>query len=209
MRLTRLRHAAALGALVLVMALSPAQARLYKWVDDAGNVYYSDKIPPDQSRKRHQVLDDRGLVRENVRRAKTPQELEEERRQKEIDAERERAERAQAIRDQVLLETFATERDLVLARDNRLASVDSQINLANKTLSELETRFDEVDTRMKSLQSSRDPIPGNLAIEHKRLSEQLELHRNALESRREERDDIVAQFEADLLRYRELRALRH
>jgi len=207
MRPKQIRQAAAL-AVLMVMATSPAAAKLYKWVDENGNVFYSDKIPPDQARGRHQVLDDRGIVRENVRRAKTPEEIEAERRERQLQAERERAEREQAVRDQILLETFATEGELVLARDNRLASVDSAIELANKTLDEISQRFDEVDERIKSVQAQRQPVPGNLAIERKQLEDQLTAYRNALDSRREERENIVAQFEADLLRFRELRALR-
>ncbi len=208
MRPIRKRHELAVLSVLLMMLTSPAAAKLYKWVDEDGNVFYSDQIPPDQATKRHQLLDERGIVRKNVRRAKTPEEIAEERRQKELQAERERMERAQAVRDQILLETFPSERDLILARDDRLASVDSAITLATKTLDDLRGRWEKLDTQMKSLQAERQPIPGNLAINHRQMSKQVESHSRALESRKEERDNIVAQFEADLLRYRELRALR-
>ena len=208
MRPIRNRHGLAALTLLLMMLTSPAVAKLYKWVDENGNVYYSDKIPPDQATKRHQLLDERGIVRENVRRAKTPEEIAEERRQKQLQAERERTEREQAVRDQILLETFPTERDLIIARDDRLASVDSAIALASKTLNELQSRYDQLDAKMKSLQAEREPIPGNLAIDHRQVQGQLSAHGKALQSREEERENIVAQFEADLTRYRELRALR-
>ncbi len=208
MRPIRNRHGLAALTLLLMMLTSPAVAKLYKWVDENGNVFYSDKIPPEQSTKRHQLLDERGIVRENVRRAKTPEEIAEERRQKQLQAERERTEREQAVRDQILLETFPTERDLIIARDDRLASVDSAIALASKTLNELQSRYDQLDAKMKGLQAEREPIPGNLAIDHRRVQGQLSAHGKALQSRQEERENIVAQFEADLTRYRELRALR-
>lgn len=208
MRPIRNRHRLAALTLLLMMLTSPAVAKLYKWVDENGNVFYSDKIPPDQATKRHQLLDERGLVRENVRRAKTPEEVAEERRQRQLQAERDRTEREQAVRDQILLETFPTERDLIIARDDRLTSVDSAIALASKTLNELQSRYDQLDAEMKSLQAEREPIPGNLAIDHRRVQSQLSTHGKALQSRKEERENIVAQFEADLTRYRELRALR-
>ena len=65
------------AAVVLGIGITPAAAKLYKWVDEDGNVFYSDQIPPEQSTKRHQILDERGVVRESVRRAKTPEEIEE------------------------------------------------------------------------------------------------------------------------------------
>lgn len=208
MRPIRKRHELAVLCVVLMMLTSPATAKLYKWVDENGNVFYSDQIPPDQATKRHQLLDERGIVRKNVRRAKTPEEIAEERRQRELQAERDRISREQAVRDQILLETFPSERDLILARDDRLASVDSAITLATKTLDELRTKYERLDNEMKNLQADRQPIPGNLAIDHRRVSNQLNAHSKALQSRKEERENIVAQFEADLLRYRELRALR-
>ena len=208
MKPIRKRHELAVLCVALMMLTSPAAAKLYKWVDEDGNVFYSDQIPPDQATKRHQMLDDRGIVRKNVRRAKTPEEIAEERRQKELQAERDRIAREQAVRDQILLETFPSERDLILARDDRLASVDSAITLATKTLDELQSKYDRLDNEMKILQADRQPIPGNLAIDHRRVSNQLNAHSKALQSRKEERENIVAQFEADLLRYRELRALR-
>jgi len=208
MKPIRKRHELAVLCVALMMLTSPAAAKLYKWVDEDGNVFYSDQIPPDQATKRHQMLDDRGIVRKNVRRAKTPEEIAEERRQKELQAERDRIAREQAVRDQILLETFPSERDLILARDDRLASVDSAITLATKTLDELQSKYDRLDNEMKILQADRQPIPGNLAIDHRRVSNQVNAHSKALQSRKEERENIVAQFEADLLRYRELRALR-
>ena len=36
----------------LIMAVS-AQAGLYRWVDDAGNVHFSDKVPAAASKKSH------------------------------------------------------------------------------------------------------------------------------------------------------------
>ncbi len=89
-----------------------------------------------------------------------------------------------------------------------MASVDSAITLASKTLGDLQTKYDRLDAEIKSLQAERQPIPGNLAIDHRRVHTQLAAHSRALASRKEERENIVAQFEADLLRYRELRALR-
>ena len=208
MKSTTVHTSLAIVTAASLLVASPVTAKLYKWTDEDGNVHYSDQIPAEQSTKRHQLLDQRGIVRKNVRRAKTPEELAEERRLKALEAERARAERQQAIRDQILLETFPTERDLIIARDDRLASVDSAIQLANKTLEDLTDKYERLDKRLKELEQDRKPIPGNLAIDHRSVSGQLESYGRALESRLEERDNIVAQFEADLLRYRELRALR-
>ncbi len=38
-----------LVSLLLALSLAPAQAKLYKWVDENGNVTYSERKPPDES----------------------------------------------------------------------------------------------------------------------------------------------------------------
>ena len=49
-----------------------AKKKLYKWVDDNGQVHYSDKVPPKQIKKEHQELSGHGVVLEKIGGAWTP-----------------------------------------------------------------------------------------------------------------------------------------
>jgi len=42
----------------------PKSEKVYRWVDEEGNVHYSETLPPDFHDKKHDVLDDQGLTRE-------------------------------------------------------------------------------------------------------------------------------------------------
>jgi hypothetical protein len=43
---------------------SVAAQKVYRWVDENGEVHYSQSLPPDFEDKKHDVLDERGIVRE-------------------------------------------------------------------------------------------------------------------------------------------------
>lgn len=200
--------APSLLTVLLLAAPATSAGKLYKWVDENGQVHYGDRIPADQSDKRHAVLDGQGLVRERVRAAKTPEELARERRQAREEAERERQAREQQARDNILLSTFPTERDLLLTRDDRVAGVDSTIKITEKVLADLEQKLIEVDSEIRGYESTRQEVPPNLLVERTTLQQQIERNRETLEVKRDEREQLVVKFEADLSRYRDLKALR-
>jgi hypothetical protein len=40
------------------------EQKVYRWVDENGEVHYTQSLPPDFQDKKHDVLDERGIVRE-------------------------------------------------------------------------------------------------------------------------------------------------
>lgn len=44
--------------------VSTAQAEVYRWVDENGEVHYSETLPPDLKDKKHDVLDEAGITRQ-------------------------------------------------------------------------------------------------------------------------------------------------
>ena len=58
-----------------IVSLNPAQARMYRWVDEKGQVYYSDRIPPQYVNKERREYDDRGHLISTVEAAKTKEQL--------------------------------------------------------------------------------------------------------------------------------------
>lgn len=200
------------GLIVSAVFAQPAvAAKLYKWVDDKGTVHYSDKLPPEASRNAHEELNKRGQTTDKVSRAKSEQERLEEhaaiaaeeekrRRQAEIEAK-------QRIRDQILLDTFTTERDLVLTRDDRLSAVDSLINLTNSNNQRLKTQADETQAKVDAIASKGREVPENLTKQLENLNDQLAKNLEYIDAKQTERRGLVEQFDADLKRFRELKGI--
>ena len=61
--------------LACIFSINPSfGAKLYKWVDEKGNIFYSDQVPPEYSQHRRESLNKKGRVVGITERAKTKSE---------------------------------------------------------------------------------------------------------------------------------------
>ena len=116
-----------LFALLLLLCSTVASASLYRWIDDNGKVYFSDKVPPAMSQKRHTSLNRFGITSEKVSSSVELKRLQKEERQK-IEilnemTEAKKAEVGKAKRDKQLLAIYES-RDHVISVFKRRVSLD-------------------------------------------------------------------------------------
>ena len=102
-----------LAVLLCAISSTSMAGALYKWVDENGNVRYSDRLPPDQNKKKHQQLSSQGMVLSTRDAAKSPEEaaIEAESKRKIEEQQREevRIKSEQQKQDRLLLHTFRSE----------------------------------------------------------------------------------------------------
>ena len=200
-----------LALLLLVPADASVAGKLYKWTDEAGTVHYSDKMPPESVKNAHEQLNDAGLVKEGVGAAKTDEEQMAEKIEEKIqlDARRKHAEEQAKIRrrDQILLDTFTTERDLLLARDDRLNSMDSIINLTTNNNKHFVEKLGRTKKRIAKIEESGRESPQNMRDQLESLLEQYEKNQRFIDKKKAERNKLKEHFDADLARFRELKGI--
>lgn len=184
---------------------SGAGAQMYRWVDERGQVHFSDTPPPDTGRYDREVLDRRGLVVERLDRARTPEERERELAREAEAAEAARREAEQHRADRILLQSFGSERELLHARDDRLAMVEGNLELARGKLASLREQHQEALGRALRLEAQDRDVPQNLNRRLNSLERQIQTQEEQLTARSQERDALVEQFTRDLHRLRELR----
>ena len=190
-----------LGSMTLSMSV---QAKLYKWVDENGQVHYGDKVPPKYLKGERQELNEQGAMVKQYDRAMTPEEKAEKRR---LEAEKKKLEnekRAQALRDRVLTDTYTTERDLIAARDARLDAVDSQIQLAEDIIRDSTNRVEKTEKLIMTLRDQNKIIPEATYAKLEREKYQLATQQGIAEGHRIKRQEIVEQFDGYIVRFREL-----
>jgi hypothetical protein len=199
-----------LGSLTLGLA-GQAQAKLYKWVDDSGEVHYGDKIPPKYSNQQHQELSARGIQMKAVERKKTQAERDAELAAQSEEQQRVAAKRKlqvdQSRKDQILLDTFTVERDLLIMRDDRLSSIDSTISLTTTYDSQIEKQIVKTQDRIDNLEKNKRDVPENLTKKVKNLTDQLEKNTAHIARLRKDKILLEKQFKDDLMRFRELKGL--
>ena len=198
-------------AALYIVSGSAVAAPLYKWVDENGQVRYSDRLPPTQVRKEHQQLNSQGVVVTTKEAARSEEEIAAEaeaKRQQELQAaEQAKLDEVQDKKDQVLLLTFSSENELTLARDDRIEVLDSVIRLITKSIESTQTKLSELEATAEVNYTAKEKeVPGGLAQKIEHFSRKIESRTDQLLLKIEEKNRINEQYERDLARFRELKS---
>jgi len=189
-------------------AQSDTDKKLYRWVDKNGQVHYGDSIPPEYAEQDRDLLNRQGVVVGREEGIVT----EEEAKAKAAAEKAARDEQKRKLRDRVLLQTYQSVGELEVLRDRRLELVDAQLTIQEQSLANLRTKrtqFEKQATRYKPLNKDPDapPMPEELSLDLRRSATDIVTQQENLVKRREERENIRQNFEADIKRYMELRAI--
>ncbi|MDX1434741.1 MAG: DUF4124 domain-containing protein [Gammaproteobacteria bacterium] len=198
-----------LGAMLTGLAPFPTAAGFKCWTNKEGVRECGNVIPPEYAQQEHRELSSTGVTLNKTSRAKTEEELRKEREEQArlaaIKAEEERIRREKEARDRVLLSTFTTEEDLLLARDGQLAAIDTRIMHTQQVLTQLEGSLEQLRAEAASLERSGKGLSDELLEKISAVQRQIESSATFIAERRRYKEELAAQFEADLLRYRELK----
>lgn len=179
-------------------------SKLYKWVDDNGRVFYSDKVPPEAAARERERLTSQGVTVEVRAAAKTPEEIAEEQRRQAEEQRRLEAEAQQREQDRILLLTYASVGDIERIRDEQLIAAQARITQAEARLAKLNDDLGTQQQRAAALERSGG---GDLSEQHKKIEElrrQVSAQQAAVAEREREREQLALRFEAELARFKQL-----
>ena len=203
---TSSRNILSLLCLLGIVHSSAALAGMYKWVDENGEVHYSDQVPPEESRQGRKEINEQGRTVKVYERAKTPEELAEAKRQRAIQEEEERKAAEQAKKDQVLLATYTNEEDMINTRDGKLASIEGLIQLTERRIESMQKRLVELTDDAASYERSGKQVPQVLTRQMENIRKQTAENKAFIITKQEEQRTINEQFNRDIARFQELRS---
>ena len=173
------------AALVIAIALLPlaALAQSYRCVGKDGKKYYGSSVPPECLGQPVEQLDNRGMVAKRFDAQvsadeRSKKEAEEAERKKQATAAKE-----QGRRDNALLASYTSEKDIEVARARALES------------SQQATR--DAENRIAALNKSRS-APN---ADKKAIDAELKAQQSVLAARKKEMDAINARYDEDKKRY--------
>ena len=195
----------------LVVVCSPAMAReeqIYKWVDEDGNVFYGDSVPPEYAERPKEVLNDQGVAVEALQGKKTPEQIEQERIET---ARREEVER-QRRADLALLATYLSVEEIQMHRDRRVELFQAQSRVTELYLRNLERRLENLRVEARNFKPySDDPnapmIEEDLAKDLRQTRETIDRHERNLEKYQNDEKQIIERFDNDIARFKRLKGL--
>jgi hypothetical protein len=173
------------AALVFAIALLPlaALAQSYRCVGKDGKKYYGSTVPPQCLGQPVEQLDNRGMV---VKRFDAQVSADERSKKEAEEAERRKqatAAKEQGRRDNALLASYTSEKDIEVARARALESSQQSIK--------------DTESRIAALNKSRSAPKADA----KAIDAELKAQQGVLAARKKEMDAINARYDEDKKRY--------
>ncbi len=195
----------------IVLSTLSYASTLYKWIDENGEIRYSDRLPPDQLKKKHELLNQHGVVVDTKEAAKTREQLDAEAEEKKAlelkTAEEERIKEKQDKIDRVLLLTFSSEDEMKSVHDNRIDVIESVIRLIRKSIAATEEQLIKLeDSADLNYLSKGKEVPGGLAQNIEHFTRKVTNRSEQLRLKEVEKQKIEEKFDIDLARYRWLKS---
>src|ERR1700722_433954 len=177
---------------------------VYKWVDDQGVTHYGDSIPPQYAQKESTTLNKQGVAIGHTAATRSPAEVA-------ADAAAADQQARQKQHDSFLLATYTSVKDIEQLRDERLLQIKGQRVAAEQYVASLSERLTSLQTRAQNFKpySTRPDarrMPDDLAEQMVHTLNDIRAQKAALNSSLDEEAKTQSQFQADIDRYKELRA---
>ena len=186
----------------------PAQARMKCWTNDEGGRECGDKVPPEYAQKGHQELGSSGVVREEQERAKTDEELNEQKRLDEIKAEEDKVAAEQQKKDDVLLQTFSNVNDIERARDERLTALEASIKLTDARSEKIQYDLDKRIEKAAAAERNGNAPSESLLNDIESLKRQLKNNDTFIEGKRAEQEVIKKSHAKDIAHFKKLKGIK-
>jgi hypothetical protein len=183
---------------------APAQAAMYKWVDEHGHTHYGDTLPQQATGRANMELDKQGLTIKKNAGAMTPEQrqlraAELLRQQQELQVKTE-----QKQHDTALLNTYTSPAEIDLARDRNLEQTRASIKGFQTQLSQLRTQQTQLDQRIALATRSKQPVLSHITASHETHAREIAQMEKAIAQKNQEMANIQIRFDTDKARFIEL-----
>ena len=191
--------------IVILVLPGQAHARIKCWTNSEGVKECGNAIPPEYAQKSHEEVSDQGVVVDEQERAKTVEELAEEKRLADIKAEEARMEEEQAKQDKMLLDTFSSVDDIEMTRDGKIAAMESSIKLTNTRIEKIQTDLDKrIETAAVEERAGKAPSEA-LLKDIESLNRQIKDNKLFITNNRAEQAQLQEAYALDIARFNKLK----
>lgn len=178
--------------------------KLVCWTDEVGRKACGDSLPPQYADRQRKLIDGAGRTLKVVPGAMTAEQRAALDAQAREDAIAKRAADQQAAYDRALLATYAKPEELAALRDDRLASIDTTIQLSESAARRDAVSVAELRARLPAA-GSKDKPDARLVKQIAEFETSLASTQRSLSDMRRNRETLCSNFTRDIRRFQELR----
>lgn len=197
--------------LLMALAMAPGMAqqaggkKLYCWTE-GGRKVCGDALPASAAdAARTEISAQSGLKTGQVARALTDAERTAAAQQAEADRQAAIAEEDRLRREHAMVESYATEEELMRAFEHRITLLDETVKASSLGVTGLRQSLVSLLQRARDAELASKPVPAPLAASIQTQHQQLLRQQALLSRQRQERAAIDAELASALKRYRELK----
>jgi len=175
--------------------------KMYRWVDDQGNTYFSDQVPPDQTKHRRDLLSRTGRVVESTEKAKTKEQQDFEARLAELRRAEEKLIQRQRTHDRVLLSTYRTKDDLIASVEVKMQSLETQKKALEGDLKRLIQQIEEQQKKAAAFERNGEKVPKELLDHIHSSQQQIQQARLAISDHVTKQSQAKKEYDANIERF--------
>ena len=195
------------------LAADASAAEVYRWVDENGEVHYSESLPPNFQDQGHDVLNERGIVLDEDQSLTPtpPEEVPDEEQLQELPRDSSGMQRPKALyseaelqrrMDNFLMLRYGSEQEITDAMNVEIKQLDYDRRLLTTTRESIEEAYRGQISQAANRQRAGQQVAENTAIEINRLQARLAENSRSLDYMEIREVDIRAEFGKQLERYR-------
>ncbi|GGC95088.1 DUF4124 domain-containing protein [Halopseudomonas salina] len=175
----------------------PAQAQLYRYLDENGVTVLDSRVPAEYVKHGYEVLDSHGRVVDTVAAAPTPKEL------AEVRAARAEQER-QLQEDKTLLRLYSSVPDLKRARGRQLEQIENLIAATRTNIAVLQGQREELQSRAAAQQRAGREVEESILLEITHVDAEMDRLERLIAAKQQEIEAVHATFEQRRARLEQL-----
>ncbi len=200
------RHAPLKLLLILVLGLAgtAVHGKMYHWVDEQGNDYYSDQVPPKYINLRREALNEKGRTIDIVEAEKTEEQRRLEKRLRRLKKQQEEMIAKQKAHDKVLLSTFRNVADMELALKGKKSAFNAQIKALEGNLYRLKMQLKDQQNSAAEHERNGRKVPKKLLDAILATKQQIILSKAEINNIKNKRNLVESEFAADIERFKYL-----
>ena len=205
-----------------LLAVAPAEAqkqpapqkKVYKWVDENGEVHFSESLPPDFEDRKHDIIDSRGMTRAKDQTLVPPPpkprpvspkgELPRDSSGAQRPEPRYSAQELKVQQDQLLLLRYDSDTEILDAMEVEIKQLDYDRRLITASIASLQGAYDGNIREAAERQRAGQVVEPKLIQNIGGLKSRMAREESSLASLRQREEEIRTNFKRDLDRYRTL-----
>ncbi|PKM11943.1 MAG: hypothetical protein CVV13_07165 [Gammaproteobacteria bacterium HGW-Gammaproteobacteria-3] len=189
------------AAALIFSASAPFAKNMYRWVDDDGNTYFSDQIPPEHIEHRREKISENGRIISITEKAKSPEQQALDNRLEKLRNAQKKIIKKQKSYDRVLLATYRSLDDLLAGVERKNQTIAVQIKASKGNVNRLAQQLESQQKEAAVFERNAKKIPQKLLDDIQSTKLQIQEAQQALDQQIAKQNAIKNDDNIDIERY--------